>query len=654
VNPAPEPATAHQNPRWQPFPLDLLVSIILGGAAFALYVATLAPTVLAGDGGEFQFVPYLLGVAHPTGYPLYCLLGWAWSHLLPFGDVAYRMNLFSAFWAALAVGMFYPTARCLLRQAIPQLAPAPRRLLAALAATTFAVTPTFWSQSIIAEVYSLHIFLLVFVLYLLLSWSERGDRRFLLAAAGVFGLSLAHHSTTVLLAPAIVAFVWLVKPGVFRRWRRVALPALGLVLVPLALYLYIPWRAAHTPYLHLPLAAGQELSLYENTPSGLIHFVTGGPFGGSVDLSVDLGARLTMAGGLMRAEIGWIGIGLALLGVLRLALARKWSLLALTGLVFAATVAFDLVYTIGDIYVLFIPAYLILVLWMVVGVGAVVSLVRRRLPPHAWGSGLLVVPVFALAIWLAVAHYAAVDQSDNTRARTRWQEILAQRLPQHAVLVSDDRNNMMPMWYMQYVEGQQPNMLGLFPLITPDYPSLGPILDLAMSTRRPVYLIKDMPGLEIKVTTEPGPGAGLWRVVRPAATGEIEYTVDARLADVVTLAGYDLSPRTAQSGETLQISLYWQALHPLDAEYHTFVHLLDAAGNKVAQSDRQPGGVFYPTTIWQTGERLRDDHVLEIPTGTPPGTYRLLVGMYSFAADGTLVPLGEPVIVGQVTIKDGG
>ena len=45
--------------------LDLLVAVLLGGVSFMLYAITLAPTVLAGDGGEFQFVPYLLGVAHP-------------------------------------------------------------------------------------------------------------------------------------------------------------------------------------------------------------------------------------------------------------------------------------------------------------------------------------------------------------------------------------------------------------------------------------------------------------------------------------------------------------------------------------------------------------------------------------------------------------
>jgi hypothetical protein len=93
--------------------------LALGVGSFVLYLITLAPTVLFADGGEFQFVPYILGIAHPTGYPLYLLLGWAWSHVLPIGDVAYRMNLFSALWAALAVGLSYPVALRIIRRGAP-------------------------------------------------------------------------------------------------------------------------------------------------------------------------------------------------------------------------------------------------------------------------------------------------------------------------------------------------------------------------------------------------------------------------------------------------------------------------------------------------------------------------------------------------------
>jgi hypothetical protein len=636
------------------FPLDPIVAALLGSAAFALYLASLAPTVLAGDGGEFQFVPYLLGVAHPTGYPLYCLLGWAWSHLLPFGDVAYRMNLFSAFWAALAVALLYPTVQVLLRLAMPQIVPAICRLLAALATVTFAVTPTFWSQSVIAEVYGLHVFFVVALLFFLLLWTEHRKPRFLLLAFLFFGMSLTHHRTSLLLAPAILAYIWLTERRIFRQGRQAAL-LLAACCLPLALYLYIPLRAPHTPYLHLSLAEGHELVLYENTLASFFNFVLGGPFGGSLDFSVDLGARLAMAWSLLLGEVGWIGVGLALLGLMRLAATRKWALLALTGLLYGATVAFGLVYTIGDVYVLFIPSYLVILLWLVVGVGTLVQVVtgiivnvRSRLSP-TFAPILVMLPFFALPLWLAAGDYTSIDQSHNIGARTRWESILAEPLPPNAVLVSNDRNNIMPMWYFQYVDGVRPDLLGLFPLITPRYPTLGPVLDVALDSERPVYLIKEMPGVEVKVEVEAE--RGLWRVLGPAVEGEPAYPMDARLADAVALAGYDLSPHSPQAGETLQVSLYWEALHPLEADYHTYVHLVDAEGNKVAQSDRQPGGVFYPTTLWQPSERLRDNHVLTVPADTPPGVYRLLAGMYTLSASGELGPLGEPLAIGEVAIK---
>jgi hypothetical protein len=352
--------------------LDLLLAALLGGATFVLYALTLAPTVLAGDGGEFQFVPYLLGVAHPTGYPLYTLLGWLWSHLLPLGDVAFRMNLFSAFWAALAVALLYPAACSLLRQVFPSLIPFNRRLLAVLAGITFAVTPTLWSQAIIAEVYGLHIFFVVLVFYFLLSWGEHRRPRSLLLAAFSFGLGLTHHSTTLLLAPAILTYVWLTDRHVFRS-PRLLLKAALLVLFPLLLYLLIPLRAPHTAYLRLPLTETRELVLYENTWSNLLNFVSGGPFGGSVDLSVNLGQRLGMSWGFLRAEVGWLGVILALVGLVQLGFGRpvrgsgrNWALLALTGLTYVASVVFNLVDTIGDIFVMYIPSYLMIVIWLVV------------------------------------------------------------------------------------------------------------------------------------------------------------------------------------------------------------------------------------------------------------------------------------------------
>jgi hypothetical protein len=69
----------------------------------------------------------------------------------------------------------------------------------------------------------------------------------------------------------------------------------------------------------------------------------------------------------------------------------------------------------------------------------------------------------------------------------------------------------------------------------------------------------------------------------------------------------------------------------------------------VAGSDQQPGGAFYPTDLWRTGEILRDEHVFIVPPGIPPGKYRLRVGMYSYPS---LEPLGDSVFLGRLEIRD--
>jgi len=87
--------------------IDRQLLLLLIAFALGLYLRTLAPGLLSGDPGEFQFAAWRLGLAHPTGYPLYLLLGSAWQHLLAFVgvDPAAALNAFSAVIGALAVAL---------------------------------------------------------------------------------------------------------------------------------------------------------------------------------------------------------------------------------------------------------------------------------------------------------------------------------------------------------------------------------------------------------------------------------------------------------------------------------------------------------------------------------------------------------------------
>ena len=115
-----------------------LIAAFLSLASFLLYFRTLAPSVacIFCDSLEFQLVTYTLGIAHPTGYPLYTLLGKLFT-LIPLGDVAYRLNLTSALFGAATVGILYLALRLALGYRVP----------AILGASLFAVSSVFWSQA---------------------------------------------------------------------------------------------------------------------------------------------------------------------------------------------------------------------------------------------------------------------------------------------------------------------------------------------------------------------------------------------------------------------------------------------------------------------------------------------------------------------------
>jgi hypothetical protein len=103
--------------------------------------------------------------------------------------------------------------------------------------------------------------------------------------------------------------------------------------------------------------------------------------------------------------------------------------------------------------------------------------------------------------------------------------------------------------------------------------------------------------------------------------------LQARLGDQFALAGFD-APERIVPGQTMTVTLVWQALGETDQDVKVFVHLLDADGRVVAQSDAVPAGWTRPTSGWQAGEYVTDAHVLEIRRDMPPGEYRLVAGMY--------------------------
>ncbi len=626
--------------------LDGWLALGCGLAAGILYLRTLAPGLLFGDAGEFQVAAWTGGLAHPTGYPLYLILGWVWTHLLPFNTPAWRMNLLSALYGASAVGLVYLAASALIAQAIPRSLELARRLGAIAAALAFAANPTFWSQAVIAEVYTLHALLIALALGVALRLGQKAWDKWVILAWTV-GLGLAHHRTALLWLPGLLGWAWLRRSECPLPGRRQAGALLAGLLVPQLLYLYIPLRAPATLYLTVPLGPGQTLALYDRSLTGFLAFVMGRAFAGELLSPAQAWAQLPAAVDLIRSNLSLPGVILAALGLGWLAWRRCWSALALTGLTALAQLGFNLFYGIGDVYVLYIPVYLIAALWMGVGLTALATIISH-LPSRNGRSPSWAEAVPALGLWLPVflitSSFPAMDRSLDDRARRFWDGILSQPLPEASVLVSNDRDEMVPLIYLQYVEGRRRDVTGLFPLMVTrqGWLNVGQVTQSALETGRPVFLIKPMPGLEVRFDLRPR--GAVVEVVGgvTAPPGDALGTLGDALAlqAVEVGSGFQASGDSLLPGQPLELTLYWRPLRALGADYTSFVHVLDGRGEKIAQHDAPPGGVYYPTSLWQPGEILRDRHVIHLPEALPAGPYALRIGLYTSP---DLSPLGEPL-----------
>ena len=172
------------------------VPVILFVSTIAVYIHNLCPSLWWMDSGEFVFHSIVLGVPHPTGYPLYIQVGKLLT-LIPWIEAPFAVNLFSAIMASLTVVLLYKIILSLTGGI----------LVSVSAALLFAFSFTFWSQAEIAEVYTLHTFFLTLLIYLPIKLKDTNDIRIFFLLSFTFGLSFAHHMSTVLMLPAILLFL---------------------------------------------------------------------------------------------------------------------------------------------------------------------------------------------------------------------------------------------------------------------------------------------------------------------------------------------------------------------------------------------------------------------------------------------------------------
>jgi|SRR3990172_1854209 len=230
-----------------------LSRVILAALAFflpfAVYLKTSSPTVTFIDSGELALVCYTLGIPHPTGYPLYALLGKLVT-MLPFGSVIGRLNFLSAIFVAGAVLFLYLSLRKLLLESYKSRKGILLVEMSALFLSLgFAFTPTLWSQATINEVYSLHIFFVSLLILLILKWDQTRSDKLFFFIIFLYGLSFTNHMTTVLFFPSLLFFLWSGWGRKLLARHRLSTGVLIFVLT-FSLYLYLPIRSSTEPLLN--------------------------------------------------------------------------------------------------------------------------------------------------------------------------------------------------------------------------------------------------------------------------------------------------------------------------------------------------------------------------------------------------------------------
>lgn len=248
-------------------------AVLCDVAAFAVplaaYVASASHEPASWDTAEFQGVPYILGISHPTGFPFFALLGWVWSHAVAVDTIAFRMNAFSGLCMAIAAVAAYAVALRL----------GASRPIALCATWAYGFTQDVWSHANRAEAQDLAVACETLAIYAFVRWLQETRPRWFALAFALYGLGMAAHPNAIWLLPGFVAGALAAKQ---RPSLRLIAGSFALTMAGLALYLYLPLRSAYIVAhgLDPTLPLGTDGGIFWNyhnpsTPGGLLLDLTG-------------------------------------------------------------------------------------------------------------------------------------------------------------------------------------------------------------------------------------------------------------------------------------------------------------------------------------------------------------------------------------------
>lgn len=614
-------------------PFERILGPLAAVCSLLLSLRTLAPS-LGGtiDSPEFQQATYSLSIVHPTGYPLYLVLGRLWIAVFPFGDPAYRVNLMSAIFGALAVWVLYETVRYLTGG----------NLLAALGAAALgAVQAIPWAISSVAEINTFNSLLTGLAFLCAVLWAT--GRIPLPLAAFALGLALSHHRTAALYVPfLLLSGLAALKWGSPKRpnWRT-ALLSILLLILPFAAYIYLPLRGNTTDWYSNSLA-GFWLEVLGESALPVIQ--------GALSRPLVPRFRALLLGQVFTGWTGWALAGLGLLGLvyviwrLRKRSSSQEKFRAGSFILYAASfalgISFATLYDILDVTdYLGVPIFM----WCVLA-GAGIALLADVIPiavsrlwlPQVSATAAWAALLLALCVLTGFTAFRSLHRTDlqvdfsGLNRWTFWDSVKAQdhRMRTGGVVIADwpEANEAL---YLQHVQGWRPDLH--FVKLDDIRPNDFNQVDNWLAQKQPVYLLGEH--IDILSNFNSLRKGEVWlltdRKPKPE-TPPMQHTLNRRYGSSIVLLGYTLDPEppTLAPGGLLNVTLYWKTDVQVNERYVVFNHIVDEQGGKIGQKDDEPGRGFNPTVYWEPGQVVADTFPIAIDPKASPGTYRLVTGMY--------------------------
>ncbi|MFW6143686.1 MAG: DUF2723 domain-containing protein [Patescibacteria group bacterium] len=433
------------------FPLAVLTVFV-----FSIYLSTMPPGFTwehwGYDAGDLISCVYTWGIPHPSGTPLYVLVGQIFRYL-PFLSVpAVKFNFMSVFFAWAALIVLYTACFGLTQRRAPSFG----------AVFLFAFSQLFWEQSIIAEVLTLNLFLISLVFCLLIWWEKTENNRLLYIALFFFALAITNHLSSITIAPAILFLVWSNKPQFLTSPRKLGFAFLVFVLGLL-------------PFVYLPIRASMQPSLNWGDPSNLERFINHVTAKEYQEFLFFKDQRLVLDNVFRFLSSLWrnfspVGLLLAVVGLIygTKDTVRDFLIFAI---LFQAVIVFN--YNIVNIETYYLPVFAVFVLFVSVGILDVLTLVRLKIDQvknwgrrifldlNLFGSELLLsfrqfaylAAAFLLAAWpvvLIFLNYEEVDLSSEYTAYNYGRKAFSVLEP-NAIVLTEGDNYTLGLTYFRYV-----------------------------------------------------------------------------------------------------------------------------------------------------------------------------------------------------------